>query len=71
VTEPDLFPTLRVADVTNQHMLDEISRELKMRRRVYPRLVAQGKLAGPTADLRIKILLAIQKVIQERPLEGS
>ena len=55
----DLFPRLRVSDVKEQHKIDELKRELEMRKRVYPRLVERGKLKPDIAEMRITILRAV------------
>ena len=56
---PDLFPRIRTDEITVEQKVDELRREIKTRRRVYPRWVAQGKLKPDVADLRIKILVAM------------
>lgn len=62
----DLFPKLSVNDVTLQHKIDELKRELKMRLRMYPRWVERGTLDRVDADIRIKILRAILNDYQQQ-----
>lgn len=45
--------------ITTSHKLSEIRRELAQRRRVYPRLVADGRLRPAQADRQIRVLEAI------------
>jgi hypothetical protein len=45
---------------TMHDMLTEIERELAQRRRVYPRLIAAGKMSQATADRQIAIMEAIR-----------
>ena len=60
-TNDDLFGGVKLADFTLQHKIDELEREIKVRRRVYPRWVEAKKLNAGTADVRIKIMMAILK----------
>lgn len=46
----DLFP------ITIEDEIEELSREAKMRRRVYPRFVADGKMTQAKADRQIAVL---------------
>jgi len=55
----DMFPTLRPRHVTLAHKVSELERELKTRKRLYPRWVENNKLNRVTADLRITILQAV------------
>ena len=57
--DDDMLPKLSINDVTLHHKIDELKRELKMRRRLYPRWVEKGTLNPVDADIRIKILRAI------------
>lgn len=54
----DLFP------VTLDDLQIEVQRELKMRERVYPRLVASGKLTQDRSDLYIDHLSRVSKVLE-------
>jgi len=49
---------------TNAEMLRCVQRELKMRRRVYPRFVASGKMSVVTSDYEIKTMEAIEAVFR-------
>ncbi len=44
---------------TTEEKLAEIGRELALRRRVYPRMVARGELSAPAASKRLSILREI------------
>lgn len=39
--------------------LKELEREIRLRRKVYPRLIADGKMHQATADFQIEIMIAI------------
>jgi len=45
--------------ITNREKADCAERELKQRRRVYPRFVADGRMAQQFADRQIAIMEAI------------
>lgn len=47
--------------ITTRHKLNEIRRELAQRRRVYPRLVADGRLPQAQADRQTRVLEAIAR----------
>jgi hypothetical protein len=49
-----------MSDVSNADKLKEIERELAQRRRVYPRLIAAGKMSKATADRQTAILESIR-----------
>ena len=57
----DLFDGPSWRDIRPQDMIEELDREIKVRRRVYPRWVENGKLDPVTADRRILTLQAIKK----------
>ena len=59
MTGPDLFPAGTYKDIRPGDKIPELERELKFRRRVYPRLVGQKKLDPVKADKQILILQAI------------
>lgn len=45
--------------VTDLEKIDELQKELKYRRHVYPRLIAKGKMTIATSDRRTRVLKAI------------
>lgn len=45
--------------ITHQDKVAELQREVSLRRRVYPRWVAAGRLTQADADKRIAVLQAI------------
>lgn len=47
---PDLFPP------TMDEMIAEVEREIELRKRVFPRWIANGKMKQDVADRRIRIL---------------
>jgi hypothetical protein len=61
--------------ITNRDKMVEIRRELKVRREVYPRLVADRRLKQEDADRRIAIMTAIledyREALQGGKQEGS
>ena len=61
----DLFPAASYKDIRHKDMIEELVREIAVRKRVYPRWVASGKLNGVTADRRILILKAILKKLRK------
>lgn len=63
----DLFPDPTYRDIRLEDMLEELEREIKVRRRVYPRWIESGKLDPVTADRRILCLVAIRKRLQAKP----
>lgn len=56
----DLFP------VTDDDKIAEIQREIDMRRRVYPHLIAEGKLKSEIAERRIEVFAAILSDYEQR-----
>lgn len=46
-------------NITKQHKISELRRELQMRRRVYPRFVEQGRMTDFDAKRQIAILESI------------
>lgn len=56
----DLFPAATVADIPLEDQIACVEREIRMRERVYPRRVADGKMQQHTAD---RELLAMQAVL--------
>lgn len=57
----DLFGRPAASGVQLREKIAELKREIKVRKRVYPRWVQTGKLDGPLADYRITVLRAILK----------
>lgn len=48
-----------MSEITAAEKLRCVERELKMRRSVYPRWQAAGKMSAPQADHEIKVMSAI------------
>lgn len=55
----NLFPDATPEDVRTEDKIAELQRELKLRRRVYPRWVADGKLTEVVAHRQILALEAM------------
>jgi hypothetical protein len=51
--------------ITIEDMLAEVDRELAMRRRVYPRFVAEGKMTQAAADTQLARLEAIREHLRQ------
>jgi hypothetical protein len=56
----DLLP------VDLQDMLAGVERELKLRRAVYPRFVADGKMSRSLADRQIEVFEALRDYLKEQ-----
>lgn len=60
--------------VTAASKLSAVRRELAYRRRVYPRLVAEGKLREDTADFQLRVMEAIEAdyaaQVEPKPQQG-
>lgn len=56
----DFFDSPQPSDVSFEDMLAEVDRELKLRKRVYPRWVDQGNLTKATADLQMLKMRAVR-----------
>ncbi len=54
---------------TTQEKIKEIERELKMRQKVFPTWVLQGRIKQDIADKRIEIMEEILKDYQEKTKE--
>lgn len=50
---------------TLPEQLECVRRELKLRRRVYPRLVAAGKMTQEFAHLQIELMQAVEQTLLE------
>lgn len=55
-----------MARITIHHQIQEIERELAMRRRVYPRWVRLGKIRKMDADHRVEVLESILEELHAR-----
>lgn len=58
----DLLP------VTTAEMIAEVEREIALRRRVYPRWVADKRLTSNKADRQIAIMEAVADVLRTRSM---
>ena len=67
----DLFGEPQMADISDRQKLESIRREIKYRRRVYPRLVDQGKMRKRKADDEILIFKAIERDYMRRVSDAS
>lgn len=56
----DMFGAVTPADVSFEDALACVDRELKMRRQVYPRWVASGKLTQAAADAEVLKMRAVR-----------
>jgi len=63
VNQGDLLPPATYKDIRRSDMIEELRREIGMRKHVYPRQVAAGKMDPITADRRILIMQAVLKEI--------
>lgn len=45
--------------IDDQAKLKELEREIRLRRKVYPRLIAEGKMHQASADFQTEIMIAI------------
>lgn len=61
----DLLP------VTLADMIEEVRRELKLRRSVYPRLVEQRRLADSQAQYRLRVLGAVAELLEDIDSRGG
>lgn len=48
----------KTEQITLDEIADELRREIKTRRRVYPRWIEQGKIDAPIAGFRVLVLEA-------------
>lgn len=65
---PEQQPLLNDRPPDLHQIIDELGRELNMRKAVYPSWVAKGKLTRATADYRIQ---CIEKAIEELRARAS
>jgi hypothetical protein len=64
--------------ISRSMMRQEIEREIKMRRQVYPRLIARRELRRQVAEFRIEVLEAVLEMLGDpddqhqgaNPIEG-
>ena len=61
---------MTVRNFTNDEKLAEVEREIKQRQRVYPRLIAAGKLRQATADKQMEIMCDIARDYRNKAKEG-
>lgn len=54
-------------EVELEEQIAEVQRELGMRRKVYPRFVAAGKITQDAADRRVAVLEAVLETLQRLP----
>lgn len=54
-----------LSQFTLRELLDEVEREVFMRRRVYPRQVAEGRMSQSDADRRIDMLVCVGAHLRE------
>ena len=58
--------------ITLNEQIDEIKRELKQRERVYPRMIAQGKLREAIAEYQMaRMRAALQTVERVKRLDNA
>lgn len=60
---PDLFPDAAPA-VSLVRQIEAVERELSMRRRVYPRRVADGKMTPRQAETETAVMEAVLATLQ-------
>jgi hypothetical protein len=61
--EPDLFPD-QAAAAAPQAEIACVKREIKMRERVYPRWVADGRMTQQLADREIELMKAVLRRLE-------
>lgn len=59
MADSDMFPPATKDDVTTDHKIKELERELRYRWHVYPRMVDAQKMNQQNADKQILIIEAI------------
>lgn len=57
--------------ISRREMWECADREVRQRRRVYPRLVASGKMSQEFADRQIAVMEAIRDHFGEAPAQGD
>jgi hypothetical protein len=56
--------------ITIEDIISEVDRELTMRHRVYPRMIARGVLKDEVARKRIRVLAEVLKQYRAKQKEG-
>ena len=59
-----------MTEKTPQQLAECAARELKMRQRVYPRLVDGGRMSAADAEHELQCMKEILAVLQERAVDG-
>lgn len=54
-----------------RHQIDEVRRELAMRQRVFPGLIAKGKMRQGEADLHMQRMQAVLETLERLAAEGA
>lgn len=62
----DLFGEPTTTDISDEQKLEELRREFRYRKHVFPRLIAKGRLGPPVARERQLILLSIIRDYEEK-----
>lgn len=53
-----------IQQITLEEMMDEIKREIKMRERVYPRWIENGRMPKQDADLQMLKMRAFRALLE-------
>jgi hypothetical protein len=61
--DPQFFP------VSRDEMVEELRRELRLRRKVYPTQVATHRMSRPLAGRRIEVIEAVIMLLESLPDE--
>lgn len=61
---------MTIGEFTIEQKIAELDREIKLRHRVYPRMVQRGQLTRETAQHRIAVLSSVLRDCQEKAKEG-
>ena len=62
----DLFGEPKTTDISDEQKLEELRREFRQRKHVFPRLIEKGRLGPVVARERTLILLAIIRDYEEK-----
>lgn len=57
--------------ITIGQQIEEVARELAMRKRVYPAMIQKGKLREDYAELHMRRMLAVLETLQRLGLKGG